>query len=86
MQGLFVDDTRVVSGWSVDTRPRVALEDDEHAMTFVLSSSPHRSQMRVVGAGEPATTGTTFRHGPRTRTCDLDDPVDPCRRAPARAR
>ena len=46
----------------VDTRPRVALEDEEHAVTFVLSSSPHRSRMRVVGAGEPTTTGATFRH------------------------
>ncbi|WP_433028456.1 amylo-alpha-1,6-glucosidase [Actinomycetospora sp. CA-053990] len=46
----------------VDTRPRIALEDEEHAVTFVLASSPHRSRMRVIGAGEPATTGATFRH------------------------
>jgi glycogen debranching enzyme len=46
----------------VDTRQRVALEDDEHAMTFVLASSPHRSRIRVLSDGEPLTTGATFRH------------------------
>ncbi len=46
----------------VDTRPRVALEDDEYAVTFVLASSPYLSRMRVVGDGEPETAGGTFRH------------------------
>lgn len=46
----------------VDTRPRIALEGDEHAVTFVLASSPHRSRMRVAGEGDPVTTGATFRH------------------------
>ncbi|HEY2192516.1 MAG TPA: glycogen debranching N-terminal domain-containing protein [Actinomycetospora sp.] len=46
----------------VDSRPRVALEGEERALTFVLSSSPHRSRIRVVAEGEPATSGATFRH------------------------
>lgn len=46
----------------VDTRPRITLEHDEHAVSFVLASCPHRSRMRVVGDGEPVTAGSTFRH------------------------
>ena len=46
----------------VDSRPRIALEGGEHAVTFVLSSSAERSRVRVVGEGEPTTTDATFRH------------------------
>ncbi|MFC5063802.1 glycogen debranching N-terminal domain-containing protein [Actinomycetospora atypica] len=46
----------------VDRRPRVASEDEDHAVTFVLSSSPHRPRVRIAGEGEPDVTGTTFRH------------------------
>ncbi|GAA4824793.1 glycogen debranching N-terminal domain-containing protein [Actinomycetospora corticicola] len=46
----------------VDHRPRIATEDDGLGVTFVLTSSPHRSRMRVVGDGDPVAAGGTFRH------------------------